>query len=85
MADFYAARSRIIPPLPWPTIAPPFSVLEPNCGIDTSYYADDWHGVSPRVEIVTADFVEARKRREPAPAAQDELFDEREFEPAMGM
>jgi hypothetical protein len=23
--DFYAARSRIIPPLPWPTIALPFS------------------------------------------------------------
>jgi hypothetical protein len=25
VADFYAARSRIIPPLPWQTIAPPFS------------------------------------------------------------
>lgn len=25
MDDFYAARSRSIPPLPWPTIAPPFS------------------------------------------------------------
>src|SRR6056297_4250909 len=23
--DFYAARSRLIPPLPWPTFAPPFS------------------------------------------------------------
>ncbi len=26
MADFYAARSEIIPPLPWPTFAPPFSL-----------------------------------------------------------
>ena len=26
MADFYAARSRIIPPLPWTSFAPPFSL-----------------------------------------------------------
>ena len=25
VADFYAARSRIIPPLPWTSFAPPFS------------------------------------------------------------
>src|SRR6056297_1033415 len=25
--DFYAARSRLIPPLPWPTFAPPFSLV----------------------------------------------------------
>lgn len=25
VADYHAARSRIIPPLPWPTFAPPFS------------------------------------------------------------
>ncbi|WP_226998546.1 hypothetical protein [Tardibacter chloracetimidivorans] len=25
--DFYAARSRTIPPLPWSNIAPPFSIL----------------------------------------------------------
>ncbi|MEP3329695.1 hypothetical protein, partial [Sedimentitalea sp.] len=25
MDDFYAARSRIIPPLPWSTFSPPFS------------------------------------------------------------
>jgi len=24
--DFYAARSRVTPPLPWPTFSPPFSV-----------------------------------------------------------
>ncbi|UWQ32390.1 RidA family protein [Leisingera sp. M527] len=26
MDDFYAARSRIIPPLPWSTFSPPFSL-----------------------------------------------------------
>ena len=25
VAGFYTARSRTIPPLPWPTFAPPFS------------------------------------------------------------
>ncbi|MFR9753937.1 methyltransferase [Nocardia sp. 004] len=30
--------------------------LEASCGIDTSYYSNDWHGVSPTVEIVTVDF-----------------------------
>ena len=25
MADFYAARDSTVPPLPWPSIAPPFS------------------------------------------------------------
>ena len=25
MADFYAARDRTTPPLPWPSITPPFS------------------------------------------------------------
>ncbi|WP_280465643.1 methyltransferase [Nocardia brasiliensis] len=35
-------------------------VLEANCGIDTSFYDDVWHGVSPRVEIVTVDFAEVR-------------------------
>jgi len=29
--DFYAARSRTIPPLPWSNIAPPFSVLPASC------------------------------------------------------
>ncbi|WP_228002172.1 methyltransferase [Nocardia australiensis] len=35
-------------------------VLNANCGIDTSSYAGDWHGVSPAVEIVTVDFEECR-------------------------
>ncbi len=26
MADFYAARDSTVPPLPWPSIAPPFSI-----------------------------------------------------------
>ncbi|TDE35549.1 hypothetical protein E1B25_16430 [Antarcticimicrobium sediminis] len=27
MAGFYSARSRTIPPLPWPNFAPPFSAV----------------------------------------------------------
>lgn len=44
-------------------------VLEPSCGIDASLYQSDWHGVAPAVEIVCADFVEARRRRAPAQAS----------------
>ena len=42
VAGFYAARSRTIPPLPWPTFAPPFSLIGNNrsvadfAGIDTA-------------------------------------------------
>jgi len=43
-------------------------VLGPSCGIDTSAYDRDWHGVSVRTEIVTVDFIEARKRRAPKQA-----------------
>jgi hypothetical protein len=57
-------------------------VLEANCGIDTSYYRDEWHGVSPVCEIVTADFTELRANAEPVsvaaisvPAVEDGLFD----------
>lgn len=32
--------------------------LEFGCGIDTSVYLDDWHGVKPLCEIVTCDFTE---------------------------
>jgi SAM-dependent methyltransferase len=38
-------------------------VLGPNCGIDTSVYRGDWTIVPPSVEIVTADFQEARQAR----------------------
>jgi hypothetical protein len=32
--------------------------LEPNCGINTSQYENDWHSVSPRVEIIQTDFTD---------------------------
>ncbi|MFN4017628.1 MAG: methyltransferase [Reyranella sp.] len=50
-------------------------VLEPNCGIDTSTYADQWRGTSPKVEIVLAEFVK------PVPAVETgqlDMFDRRE-------
>lgn len=34
--------------------------LEFGCGIDTSVYLNDWHGVKPLCEIVTCDFTESR-------------------------
>lgn len=40
--------------------------LESGCGIDTSIYSADWHGVSPQTEVVVADFIEARVARAPA-------------------
>lgn len=51
-------------------------VLEPNCGIDTSTHAHDWHGVSVSTEVVLADFKQARERRQPqqADCQQAELF-----------
>lgn len=33
-------------------------VMEPNCGIDTASYRDEWRGVSPVCEIVCCDFAE---------------------------
>lgn len=41
--------------------------LTPNCGIDCSVYIDEWDGVAPKVEIVLADFEEARRLRAPQP------------------
>jgi hypothetical protein len=54
--------------------------LGPSCGIDGDYYRADWHGVAPTVEIVTADFAEARLLRahsaaERAAGADLPLFD----------
>lgn len=43
-------------------------VLGPSCGIDTSGYDRDWHGVSVKTEVVTCDFIEARQRRAPIQA-----------------
>jgi hypothetical protein len=45
--------------------------LGPSCGLDTSTYARDWHGVSIATEIVTVDFIEARALRQPV---QQSLF-----------
>lgn len=36
-----------------------------NCGIDTSFYADDWQDAKPCVEIVCPDFEQARQDRAP--------------------
>lgn len=44
-----------------------------SCGIDTSGYDKQWHGVSVSTEIVTVDFIEARKTRQPA---QTDMFAE---------
>lgn len=39
-------------------------VLEPGCGIDTTVYANDWHGVSPTCEIVCCDFGALKRPQE---------------------
>lgn len=36
-------------------------IMEPNCGINTSVYRDQWRGASPVTEIVCCDFDETRK------------------------
>jgi hypothetical protein len=46
--------------------------LEIGCGVDTTYHAAGWHGVSPLVEIVTTDFQQARETREAKAAPQPE-------------
>lgn len=45
--------------------------LHANCGIDTTYYRDDWHDVDVLVEIVTADFTERAEPAPPSAAAGD--------------
>ncbi|MGX0905315.1 hypothetical protein ACSSV8_003910, partial [Roseovarius sp. MBR-79] len=30
VADFYAARDNTMPPLPWPSIAPPITITPPS-------------------------------------------------------
>lgn len=48
--------------------------LESNCGLDTSVYDDQWHGVSPRTEIVLCDFTKRTDTEppEPAPGTSDQ-------------
>lgn len=48
--------------------------MGPSCGIDTSVYAADWHGVSPKVEIVVCEF--ERARAAPREEGQLALFGE---------
>jgi hypothetical protein len=38
--------------------------LGANCGLDTSVHRNDWTALPPAIEIVTADFREARDARE---------------------
>lgn len=40
--------------------------LAAGCGVDCEYYRPGWRGVAPKVEIVLADFIEARERRQAA-------------------
>jgi len=47
-------------------------VMEPNCGIDTSIYRNDWRGVSPVCEIVVCEFEQPSAERD----AQDDMFSE---------
>ena len=47
--------------------------LDAGCGIDTSQFRDQWKGASPVVEIVCADFTEARETRQ---SGQGDLFAE---------
>ncbi|RPK28812.1 hypothetical protein EES39_41070 [Streptomyces sp. ADI92-24] len=42
--------------------------LSSRVGIDTSAYADEWRGVSPRTEVVFADFEDAEEDLLPVPA-----------------
>jgi len=51
--------------------------LEPGCGIDTTFYKDEWNGVSPLVESCTVDFKPIQEVRavlaETAQAPQEQL------------
>ncbi|MEM6617578.1 MAG: hypothetical protein AAF619_13735 [Pseudomonadota bacterium] len=46
--------------------------LDGGVGIDTSHFKDQWTGVKPAVEIVTAEFYTARESRS---SGQYELFE----------
>lgn len=46
--------------------------LEAGCGVDCAVFKDQWKGVSPKVEIVTADFTEA-PHRQALPLFQKEI------------
>jgi predicted RNA methylase len=46
--------------------------LDANCGIDTTYEAN-WRGINIVTEIVLADFLETRKRRNSVAEAEEEM------------
>ena len=46
--------------------------MEMGCGVDTSFYRNDWKGVSPLCEIVCCDFPK------PQPPRQDDLFSQQD-------
>jgi len=48
--------------------------LEAGCGVDCETFKDQWRGVSPKVEIVTADFSEVQAARRAA-APMPDLFE----------
>lgn len=48
--------------------------LDVGCGVDTTFYKDEWHGVSPLVEIACADFTEL-ERIAPVTEIDAGLFD----------
>ncbi|MAZ78123.1 MAG: methyltransferase [Legionellaceae bacterium] len=49
--------------------------LQAGAGVDTSIYRDEWRGVSPAVEIVTAEFDELQQARVAAEAEEPEQLD----------
>ena len=51
-------------------------VMQPNCGIDTAMYRDQWHSVSPICEIVCCDFEETQRAANDADATTLDLFAE---------
>lgn len=53
--------------------------LGPSCGIDCSYFINDWRGVAPKVEVCTADFAQQKAEaaaRRVAEIEQQDLFGE---------
>ncbi|AGL46232.1 MULTISPECIES: methyltransferase [Pseudomonas] len=47
-------------------------VLDHNCGLDTSAYKNEWHGVSPICEIVLCDFTQDPAEIPAAPAEAEQ-------------
>lgn len=50
-------------------------VLEAGCGVDTSIYLNEWHGVAPMVEIVTAEFTDIKREATVTELPQVEALD----------